>query len=817
MMMREGTQEKVFADDFDDGQVLEKSPGDGRWYMLIDLAPVGTKPQEADTSNLAYDSDNGHMVIWNQTTFKFNNNATRHSSRYEGVKHIENKFESLKQIDHANFIKFYAYWHNEEGKDEDENSKRQSIKNFKIVWITELMTGVTLRRYLRNSRKAKTKLPSKIWKKWCEQILSALSYMHERGLSHGNVRPSTVHVQHHGGIKIGAACINDFHQGIKTMKEGAKFADWVYLAPEEFDQTDLTTGDTTETTAEDHKRNHLKRACLVDVYAFGIIALEMITLKVPYAEYKTTKEMEQKRLDENQLPKDLDDVQILEQKNFIIVCLQSVEHRPTASELLKNNVNVLMEFPRLESLAAQETAKYVKKMEEAAKSDDHDDEEFNPLDLQTYSSFDSTKFLDEFLYDKYASWFKQSDCNSTSNETPWTISRSLVKFVPKEIRESLQPQIDDVSKTTISLPAINVVQTVVNIETLALPTTTATANATASTTTTSSNTTSTATTTNTSGSTAASTIPEAPPVVMLNVNTNTNTNMNVNVNANAKTDSDKSNNIINCNDDNCIEFDEDGSKHIEALQTLLEVAMILNINTPTKRGSKPSRKTKANIDTVEGVAEHSIMNEHNLDEQAQTTITPTGNESLIEIAVPCKQEHRRVIGNPICVVNEHQNTQVKYEINVTLQLLPLVESDGETDDTNDNIKTTNNITTNDNTTTNNSNSDGDDDDNTPSMTANANDNDDDDNDEKGDNDIRGIGNQRCMCNRNKHTTNNSNFSNNTDKTDTITNISINHNTDSNIIERSSHISIGNRNSTAVPFYHCCLSTVSLPSGRTWCC
>lgn len=43
-----------------------------------------------------------------------------------------------------------------------------------------------------------------------------------------------------GGIKIGAMCIDDIHQNVKTMQKSG-LSDYVYLAPEKFEDEDDDT------------------------------------------------------------------------------------------------------------------------------------------------------------------------------------------------------------------------------------------------------------------------------------------------------------------------------------------------------------------------------------------------------------------------------------------------------------------------------------------------------------------------------------------------------------------------------------------------
>lgn len=53
-------------------------------------------------------------------------------------------------------------------------------------------------------------------------------------LAHGNVKSSTIHVQHHGVIKIGAVPIEEINNHVKTIAGNQGLPDMEYVPPEEF-------------------------------------------------------------------------------------------------------------------------------------------------------------------------------------------------------------------------------------------------------------------------------------------------------------------------------------------------------------------------------------------------------------------------------------------------------------------------------------------------------------------------------------------------------------------------------------------------------
>lgn len=86
------------------------------------------------------------------------------------------------------------------------------------MWIAEQMTAGTLKRHIKKVKGNGVKIGHKIWKRWCHQILSALRYLHKSGLPHGNIKSSTIHVQHTGAIKIGSRNMRILNENVKTMK-----------------------------------------------------------------------------------------------------------------------------------------------------------------------------------------------------------------------------------------------------------------------------------------------------------------------------------------------------------------------------------------------------------------------------------------------------------------------------------------------------------------------------------------------------------------------------------------------------------------------
>ena len=65
------------------------------------------------------------------------------------------------------------------------------------------MTSSSLKQYLRRFKKMEETTKPHVWKRWCLQILSALAYLHENKIVHGNIRCEGMFLQHTGLLKLG--------------------------------------------------------------------------------------------------------------------------------------------------------------------------------------------------------------------------------------------------------------------------------------------------------------------------------------------------------------------------------------------------------------------------------------------------------------------------------------------------------------------------------------------------------------------------------------------------------------------------------------
>ncbi|XP_044486800.1 probable serine/threonine-protein kinase WNK3 [Mangifera indica] len=237
----------------------------------------------------AFDELEGIEVAWNQVKVA---DLLRNS---EDLERLYSEVHLLKTLKHKNIIKFYNSW--------------VDTKNESINFITEIFTSGTLRQY----RKKHKHVDLRALKKWSRQILEGLSYLHSHDppIIHRDLKCDNIFVNgNQGEVKIGDL-------GLAAILQQARSAHSVIGTPE-FMAPELYEEEYNE---------------LVDIYAFGMCLLELVTFEYPYVECTNAAQI-YKKVTSGIKPASLAKVTDPGVRAFIEKCIAKVSDRLSAKELL---------------------------------------------------------------------------------------------------------------------------------------------------------------------------------------------------------------------------------------------------------------------------------------------------------------------------------------------------------------------------------------------------------------------------------------------------------------------------------------------------
>ncbi|KAL8547634.1 hypothetical protein ACS0TY_007093 [Phlomoides rotata] len=237
----------------------------------------------------AFDEWEGIEVAWNQVKVA---DLLRNSVEMD---RLRSEVHLLKTLKHKNIIKFYNSW---------VDPKKEHI-NF----ITEIFTSGNLREY----RKKHKHVDLRALKKWSRQILQGLSYLHRHDppVIHRDLKCDNIFVNgNQGEVKIGDLGLAAFLQRARAARSVIGTPE--FMAPELYE--------------EEYNE-------LVDIYAFGMCMLELVTLEYPYAECTNAAQIYRK-VSSGIKPASLGKVKDPEVRTFIEKCIAKVSDRLSAGELL---------------------------------------------------------------------------------------------------------------------------------------------------------------------------------------------------------------------------------------------------------------------------------------------------------------------------------------------------------------------------------------------------------------------------------------------------------------------------------------------------
>ncbi|KAJ3105844.1 Serine/threonine-protein kinase wnk3 [Phlyctochytrium planicorne] len=276
-------------DDDEENRVVETDPT-GRFQRFNKSLGKGAYKEVFK----AFDDEEGVEVAWNRLRVDH--------LRKQDAQRILSEIRILQSLRNDNIINLFAAWSSPSGVDGRE----------RVIFITELMTSGTLKSYLRRS---KGPLKPKVLKSWCRQVLSGLHYLHSRTppIIHRDLKCENIFINGNNGT----AKIGDLGLAVVKSKDhvSSVLGTPEFMAPELYDEK------------YDEK---------VDIYAFGMVVIEIVTKEYPYSECSNQAQI-YKKVTSGIKPLALQRISDEETLKFIEACVAfDPTKRPSAGELLQH-------------------------------------------------------------------------------------------------------------------------------------------------------------------------------------------------------------------------------------------------------------------------------------------------------------------------------------------------------------------------------------------------------------------------------------------------------------------------------------------------
>jgi WNK lysine deficient protein kinase len=268
--------------------IVERSPG-GRYVRFIEKLGSGASKDVYR----AYDTTEGIEVAWNVVQLS----GVPKSERSR----IVNEVRLLERLHHPNIISFHGSWVNRE--------------RHEVNFVTEILSSGTLTSFIEKVQVIRWKIA----KRWAIQILKGLEYLHSQDppVIHRDLKCANIFINGTSGdLRIGDLGLSTVHCNGKVLS---------VLGTPEFMAPDLY-----EECAYDEK---------IDVYAFGMCLLEILTKEIPYKECSNPAQIYRKVMN-GEKPDSLSRLRSENARDFIILCLGEKDaitgqySRPSVKELL---------------------------------------------------------------------------------------------------------------------------------------------------------------------------------------------------------------------------------------------------------------------------------------------------------------------------------------------------------------------------------------------------------------------------------------------------------------------------------------------------
>jgi len=281
-------QQQQKASDLNNKELVIGTDPTGRYKKLNDLLGEGAFKKVYK----AIDELEGREVAWNEILVQGRSFSAEEKQR------LAAEIEIGTELHHPNIVTFYDSW--------------ICGDTGNMAFITELFTSGTLRQF----RRKYSKVDLKAIKRWSVQILEGLVYLHEEHdppIIHRDLKCDNIFINGHSGeVKIGdlglATLLRSTHHGMSVLGTPE------FMAPEMYDE---------------------QYDELVDIYAFGMCLLELVTCQFPYNECENAAQIYRK-VTRGVGPQSLDQVHDRNPSMhaFICKCLSPQEQRPSARQLL---------------------------------------------------------------------------------------------------------------------------------------------------------------------------------------------------------------------------------------------------------------------------------------------------------------------------------------------------------------------------------------------------------------------------------------------------------------------------------------------------
>ena len=240
---------------------------------------------------LAFDNDTGCEVAWNVIPFK---RLGKHER-----KQINTEIKIASMLHHPRILRYKSSWVDKERGE--------------VVFISDRISGGSLWSYI---QRIGGPLKLKLIRMWGKQILEGLEYLHTlepNPVIHRDIKCSNIFVSSaDGSVVIGdlGLCTSLLLNPATSLVGTPEF-----MAPEIYDEN---------------------YGIAVDIYAFGMCLLQMVSRKLPFSECSTAGQV-YKYIASGRQPKDVGNIGNSDLKRIIESCICSnPEIRPTASQLMED-------------------------------------------------------------------------------------------------------------------------------------------------------------------------------------------------------------------------------------------------------------------------------------------------------------------------------------------------------------------------------------------------------------------------------------------------------------------------------------------------